>query len=418
MARTGKRSFAGRTFRGFLWFLLAIVVSLNLFIVLSGRFYLYKGVWHTYLHGESSPTIYDKDKFFSSTLKAAAAKEPWKMHPDKNSVGLTAEEEKYIGNLGGRSFLVFRGDSLIFERYWDKHDERTVSNSFSAAKTVIGLLIGVAIEEGKIHSLDDRASQYLTEFTGNGKEIITIRQLLMMASGLDWVESAKDPLSENAESYYGSDLMGLVLRQKRVRQPGKEFIYQSGNSQILGFVLEKATGRDLTEYADEKLWRPMGAENDAFWSLDRENGNEKAFCCLYSTSRDFARLGRLINHFGNWNGKQLVPEWYMKEMVKNPVMTTEEGVPNLRYGLHIWTYTDDSQPVYYCRGIHGQYIISIPSRDLVIVRTGKRRADNLTVPEGKKNDTAYLKAHEAQLGHPADLFEYLKIGKRIAAKVR
>lgn len=412
MARTSGKSKLGKLLRGFLWFLFVIFVTLNLFICLSGRFYLYKGVYSTYLQGETSPTIYDKDKFYSSVLPASKMKQPWTVQ--YTSGMLTNEEEKYIEKYGGRSFLVFRGDSLIFEKYWDKHNEKTVSNSFSAAKTVVSLLVGAAMEDGKIKSLDDRVSIYLPEFSGNGKEKITIRHLLMMASGLDWKESASDPLSENAESYYGTDLWGLINRQKAIAKPGVAFNYQSGNSQILGFIIEKATGKDLTAYADEKLWQPMGAENDAFWSLDKENGDEKAFCCLYSTSRDFARIGKLINHYGNWNGKQLVPEWYMREMVKNPEMTTEEGVPNLRYGLHVWTYLGENKPVYYCRGIHGQYIISVPSENLVIVRTGRKRAENYEIPKSKAGNAAYLKENEAKLGHPSDIFIYLKMGRRLA----
>jgi CubicO group peptidase (beta-lactamase class C family) len=233
----------------------------------------------------------------------------------------------------------------------------------------------------------------------------------MMASGLDWTESGSNPLSENAESYYGSDLWGLVNRQQVIRKPGELFFYQSGNSQILGFVIEKATGQDLAHYADEKLWQPIGAESDAFWSLDKEHGAEKAFCCLYSTSRDFARIGKLLVNGGRWNDKQVIPAWYFKEMVANPKMATEEGVPNTRYGLHIWTFLGYSDPVYYCRGIHGQYIIAIPNRNLVIVRTGNERAPNYEIPEAKRADKAFVDQHAEYIGHPTDLFRYIALGK-------
>ncbi len=414
MAKKTGKSKLGKLVRGFLWFVVAILLSVNVFILLSGRFYLYKGVYFTYLSGETSPTIYDKDKFHSSTLQASRKSEPWALHPKFGTLKLPADERKYIEQLGTRSLLVFKGDSLLYEEYWDEHNQSTVSNSFSAAKTVISMLIGIAIEEGHIKSLDDPASRYLPEFSGKGKEKITIRHLLMMASGLDWEESASDPLSENAESYYGSDLWGLVHRQQVVGPPGKAFVYQSGNSQILGFILEKATKQDLTVYADKKLWQPMGAESDAFWSLDKENGDEKAFCCLYSTSRDFARLGKLINNGGSWNGKQLIPAWYFAEMIKNPEMETEEHVPNTRYGLHIWTFLGGPNPAYYCRGIHGQYIISIPAEDLVIVRTGRKRADNYVIPKKKRDDAEFLAKITDYLGHPSDLFHYLKIGRAIA----
>ena len=184
-----------------------------------------------------------------------------------------------------------------------------------------------------------------------------------MASGLDWKESSKDPLSENAESYYGSDLYGLVHRQKRISEPGKLFNYQSGNSQVLGFIVEKATGMGLSDYLQEKIWKPMGAEHEAYWSLDEENGDEKAFCCLYSTARDFGKLGKLILNKGKMNGRQIIPEWYMEELVSLAPMDTEEGIKNQRYGLHIWIYKDPIENIAYCRGIKGQYIMSLPKEN-------------------------------------------------------
>ncbi len=397
------------------WTLFIVLLTLNLFIVLSGRFYLYKGVYSTYLQGENSPTIYDKEKFYSSTLPASSRKQPWTF-ASKDRYKAQKEHLKYAEKWNTSSLLVIKNDSVIFEKYWGNHHPKTVSNSFSAAKTVISLLIGIAIDEGKIKSLDESASKYLPQFSGKGKEKITIRHLLMMASGLDWGESGTNPLSENAESYYGSDLKGLIYRQQVEREPGKLFLYQSGNSQLLGFILAKATGKSISAYAQEKLWQPIGAESDAFWSLDKENGDEKAFCCLYSTTRDFARIGKLLANNGKWNEQQVVPAWYIKEMVRNPLMKTEENVPNTRYGLHIWTYVSNGHPVYYCRGIKGQYIISIPDERLIIVRTGNKRAPNIEIPDSKINDSAFIRRIQNQIGHPRDLFEYIRIGREIASK--
>nr|WP_294857953.1 serine hydrolase [uncultured Fluviicola sp.] len=393
------------------WFVLILFLSVNILILLSGRFYLYKGIYYTYLQGETSPTIYDLNKFYNATVQAPKKSEPWNFKLNKNEL-LGKDDLKYMDTWKTSSFLIVKNNQVVYERYWDEHHPETVSNSFSAAKTVVSILIGIALEEGKIKSLDEPVCKYIPEFSGKGKEKITIRHLLMMASGLDWGESGKNPLSENAESYYGWDLRGLVTRQHVERAPGKEFIYQSGNSQLLGFILEKATGKDLSQYASEKLWKPIGAESDAFWSLDKENGAEKAFCCLYSTTRDFARIGKVLVNHGKWKDKQVIPANYFDEMVKNPVMSTEEGVPNTRYGLHIWTYVSNGHPVYYCRGIKGQYIIAIPDEDLIIVRTGHKRAPD-TDPKILK--TANTKANQEKIGHPSDLFEYIRMGRTIAA---
>jgi len=393
------------------WFVLILFLSVNIFILLSGRFYLYKGIYYTYLQGETSPTIYDLDKFYNATVQAPKKSEPWNFKLKKDEQ-LSKEDLKYMDTWKTSSLLIVKNDQVIYERYWDEHHPETVSNSFSAAKTVVSILIGIALEEGNIKSLDEPVYKYIPEFTGKGKEKITIRHLLAMSSGLDWTESGKNPLSENAESYYGWDLRGLVTRQHVERAPGKEFIYQSGNSQLLAIILEKATGKDLAQYASEKLWKPIGAESDAFWSLDKKNGAEKAFCCLYSTTRDFARIGKVLANQGKWKDKQVIPTSYFYEMVKNPMMSTEEGVPNTRYGLHIWTYVSNGNQVYYCRGIKGQYIIAIPDEQLIIVRTGHKRAPD-TDPKILK--TANTKANQEKIGHPSDLFEYIRMGREVAS---
>lgn len=404
-----------KALRVFVFFLLFIFISLNLFVILSGRTYLYKGIANTYLKGKTGPGIYDLNVFPHSTIPKAKSKFEW-VKAEEQKV-LSTKQLAYFEKLKTSSFLVFKDDELVFEKYWNKHDQTTVSNSFSAAKTVVALLIGIAIDEGKIKSIDDLVGDYLPEFNKDGKEIITIRDLLLMSSGLDWQESGKNPLSENAESYYGSDLYHLSTHQKRITEPNRIFLYQSGNSQLLGFVVEKATGKSLSEYMHEKIWSQIGTDHDAYWSLDKENGDEKSFCCFYATSRDFARLGRLISNSGNWDGKQLIPNAFMQEMVTPATyLKTEEGIPNFRYGLHIWTYLGWEKPVYYCRGILGQYIISIPEENIIIVRTGSERKTNYVMKDGVQVGSPYYEQNKYKVGHPSDLFDYLKIAEEIINK--
>jgi CubicO group peptidase (beta-lactamase class C family) len=400
-----------KSLRYLVYLLILVIVGLNLFVILSGRFYLYKGFVNTYMKGKMGPGIYDKDIFFSSEIKKSLEPFAWNVSPIKRK--LNSKDSKYMETSQTTSFLVFKGDSLLFEEYYGNHNVEMVSNSFSSAKTVVALLIGIALDEGKIKDLDEPVGNYIDSYKSDGKEKITIRHLLMMASGLSWQESGKNPLSENAESYYGEDLRGLLDRQKAVSEPGKMYNYQSGNSQLLGFIIEKATGRSVSDYLYEKIWSQVGAENDAFWSLDKKNGVEKSFCCMYATSRDFARIGKLILNKGKWQEKQLISEEFMNEFVKNPSLKTEEGVPNLRYGLHVWTYYMGETEVHYCRGILGQYIITIPSKNLVIIRTGEKREADVSVPENKINDKAYLEANKYKIGHPADLFKFIAIAERV-----
>lgn len=401
-----------KAFRVFLFFLLFIFISSNLFIILSGRTYLYKGVANTYLKGKSGPGIYDLSVFAYSTIPKSEDNFDWKRAKEKHA--LSAEDLAYFEKYETSSFLVIQNDEIIFEKYWGNHNDTTVSNSFSAAKTLVALLIGIAIEEGKIKSMDDLVGKYLPEFNKDGKEIITIRDLLLMSSGLDWEESGKNPLSENAESYYGKNLYRLATNQKRITEPNQLFKYQSGNSQLLGFVIEKATGKNLSEYMYEKIWSQIGTQHDAYWSLDEENGDEKSFCCFYGTTRDFARIGRLISNLGNWEGKQIIPEAYVKEMIQPAsYLTTEEGIPNYQYGLHIWTYMGGKSPVAYCRGILGQYILSIPKEKLIIVRTGSLRAPKFKMSENQKSNSPHYEINKYKIGHPSDIFKYISIAEKL-----
>ena len=399
-----------------LYTLFTIIIVVNLFILLTGRYYLYSGIAKTYLVGKTGPTIYDLDIFPVNTIKKS--KTPHQFVVNKNpKVKLNKSDLAYHEEFDSKAFLVFQGDTLIYEKYWDEHSMGQVSNSFSAAKTVIGLLVGIAIEEGKITSVDDYAGKYIPEFNKSGREQITIRHLLTMSAGFDWIESGKNPLSEAAEGYYTSDLYGLVTRLRVIEKPGVNFNYQSGNSQILAFIIERATGKSIDEYTEEKLWKPLGAGSNAFWSLDEKKGNEKAFCCMYATARDYALIGQLILNKGHWNSHQLVPKWYMDQMVETPKMKTKEKVPNMRYGWHIWVYKNQGNPVYYCRGLMGQYILAIPHKNRVIVRLGTKRDAHYAIPENKMNDVAYRSMNDEKYGHTNDLYRYLIMSDNIVAQM-
>lgn len=405
-----------KTLKYLTFLVLILIISANLLIVLSGRFYLYKGIANTYLVGKTGPSIYDRDIFAYSTIEKSQSASKLPRFNQYNKYTLSEDDREFIENLGTKAFIVMHKDSVLYEEYWGEHTATTVSNSFSAAKTLVALLIGIAIEEGKIKSMDESVSNYIPEFKEGGREVITIRHLLAMASGLDWKESGKDPFSDNAESYYGTDLYSHVTRQRLIRQPGEMFIYQSGNSQLLAFVLEKATGEDLSQYAEEKIWKPIGAEHDIYWSLDREGGNEKAFCCMYATARDFARLGELLVHQGRYEGKQIVPLWFYHEMIAPSALDTEDGIKNSRYGLHIWTYMDPEGQVNYCRGIKGQYVITIPKKDLVIVRLGTERTDKFEIPEDKMADKEYIRKNKDKVGHVKGVFRYIAIANKMVDK--
>ena len=387
-------------------FLFFLIVG-NLFIVLSGRYYLYSAIAKTYLRGESGPGIYDLDLFSKTTIYTKNAPFVWKNHSKINSYKWKNEELVYHEKWGSTAFLVIHKDSILFEKYWGEHNKTTVSNSFSAAKTIVALLIGIALDEGHIKSLDEPVGNYIPEFNKLGRQKVTIRHLLQMSSGLDWEESGSNPISEAAEGYFTSDLYRLVTRQLVVEEPGKRFNYQSGNSQLLGIIIANATKMNLSKYMETRLWKPIGASSLAYWSTDQENGVEKSFCCFYATARDYALLGRLLLNKGNWQGKQLISAKFMDELISLPNLKMKEGIPNFRYGLHTWVYQNNNNPVYYFRGFRGQYIMTVPKDDLIIVRLGMKREDDYKINEIQTNNKELPKQIQEKIGHSPDVFTYI-----------
>ena len=382
--------------------ILALLIIGNLAIVFTGRFYIYKGIANTYFRGHIRPTIYDLEVFNNRTVEADKP-QPWKDHSQLGTFVMSADQRTRVELLNPASFLVAWGDTVIYEEYWGDHDKETIGNSFSMAKSIVSLLIGVAIDEGKIKSIDEPVANYLPEFQDEKKDI-TIRQVLTMSTGLSWSESYVSPFCDVAELYYDTDDRDLALNRRTIEEdPGKVFSYKSGDTQVLMYILKEATGTSVSEYASEKLWKKMGAESDAMWSLaGDDNSAEKAFCCFYSTSRDFLRLGKLVNNRGNWNGEQLVSADYVEEFATLAPLTKANGKPNNVYGFQYWVYTGLPYEVTYFRGMSGQYIISIPEKDLVIVRTGSGT-------EPKWENTEDLIDDDLE-GHYTELPAYISIG--------
>ncbi len=355
---------------------LLLLVLVNAYILLSGRTYLYKGIACTYLAGQSGPGILDRDYFESRDIRNGEP-QPWPLSSQYGKLQLSASQSKALETYRSTSFLVFHRDSLLFEKYWENFDESSVSNSFSMAKSVVSILVGIALEEGKLKSLDQPVSDFIPAYRRDNRARLTFRHLLTMSAALQWNESGSNPLSENAEAYYGSDLEKMVLRTQLDGEPGRTFLYQSGATLIAGYALEKAIGTTLSEYASEKLWSRIGAENKAEWNLDRKDGLEKSYCCIYATSRDFARIGKLYLHQGRWDGKQIVPEAYVTESLQAAPLLTPSGQANTAYGLSWWLTEVQGLSFFYARGILGQYILVCPEKELIIVRTGHKRGEKI-----------------------------------------
>ncbi|MFA6402204.1 MAG: serine hydrolase [Salinivirgaceae bacterium] len=303
---------------------------------------------------------------------------------------------KAFNELQTIAYLIIKDKKIIFEQYWDGYGPESRTNSFSMAKSIIGLLIGAAVDDGYIKSMEQPVSDFIEEYRTPENSKLTIRELLTMSSGLNWNESYGSLFSKTTEAYYGKDINNLIYSLKVIEKPGVQFKYLSGNSQLLAMVVEKATGKKVAEYASEKFWKPMGAVNQALWSLDANNGMEKAYCCFNSNARDFARWGQLVLNQGTWNGDTLISPDYIRlstQPASNLVDETGNAVDY--YGYQWWIQHLNGEPVPYMRGILGQYVFVIPSENAVVVRLGHLRN------EGKKNH------------HPLDTYLYLETAEKI-----
>lgn len=308
--------------------------------------------------------------YFSTTEKGRTPKQ-------LSIEGKSYPFEEYAGDNNTVAFLIIQNDTIQYEKYWEPYDETSIVASFSMAKSVTSILIGCAIDEKRIQSVDEPVTNYIPELKENGFDQVTIKHLLQMTSGLKYNEGYFNPFGNVATFYYGTNLRKAIEKLKLDKVPGTEFDYVSGNTQILGLILERALkDQTISDYLQEKLWKPLDMEFDATWSIDRKkNGLEKTFCCINARARDYAKIGRLYLNKGNWNGQQIVSKDWVAESTK--LDTTDGSAWYYQYQWWLPTKTGD----FMAQGILGQYIYVHPEKNLIIVRLGKNegKADWWTI---------------------------------------
>jgi len=355
-----------RFFKRFFATILIIVVLLSAFLVISGRTYLFKAAWN-------GTADIDDYKLFENRTVSPGEAQKWPVSADYNKISYPNDLNEKLERYGTTGLVVIKNDSLVFEKYWDGYSDSSLSGSFSVAKSITSLLIGAAIKEGKIKSVDQKVGDFLPEFKEGMASRLTIKHLLTMSSGSNWDESYSNPFSVTTEAYYGYDLYKTATEIKIEKEPGTYHEYLSGNTQLLGLIVEKATGNTVSEYASEKLWKPLGAEHNALWSLDKKDGHEKVYCCFNSNARDFARLGQLMLDSGRWKGVSIIDSAYWKASITPCGIKDEFNEPSNYYGYQ-WWIVPERQDIFYAWGILGQYVVVIPSKKMVIVRLGKQSA--------------------------------------------
>jgi len=295
--------------------------------------------------------------------------------------------DAYLASQRVAGIVIIQDGKVRFERYGLNFDAKGRWTSFSVAKSFTSTLVGAAIQDGYIKSLEDKVSTYIPDLRGSAYDDVTVRQILTMTSGVRWSEDYEDPKSEvvlfaSAKPEPGIDATVSFMRKlPRAHPPGTVFTYNTGETNLIGVLVSSATKKPLSQYLHDRIWQPAGMEAKATW-LKGTTGHEIAGCCIQATVRDFARMGLFVLADGTRDGVQVVPKgWFAEAITKQQ----DIGEPGHGYGFQWWTYDDGSVAA---KGIFGQGIFIDPKRSLVIASNGNwARAD--AGPEGEERDVFY-----------------------------
>jgi len=260
--------------------------------------------------------------------------------------------EEYLRSSATQVFVIIRNDTILYEGYFNGHAPEKSVTSFSVAKTFVGSLVGLAVAEGRIGSLEDKVQRYLPDFP---LPDISIRHLLNHTSGIHYPIDGWQYYTPHLDQIYTKGL------DRRVA-PGKTFRYENGNTQVLSMVLEAAMNQPIETLLAERIWSKIGTENPVKWSTDG-NGTVKAFCCMNSTAIDFAKFGRLMARQGDWDGQQLIPREFFSEGSHGDTLQGQF----VRYKNQMWLEGEDAG-IYIAAGLYGQYLYVYPPKNIVIVR--------------------------------------------------
>jgi len=377
-----------KTRKSIIW-LLAIVLGL-VALALLYAFLFYPAEYTLRVLQWGDADAYDYQKFPAREMPAST--KPFQFSVDWQETAVISQFnqnptvngnlEKFLADTGTQAFLVIQNDTIMYEKYFNGASQDSIVTSFSMAKSFVSTLIGIAIAEGHIHSVNDPITDYLPELTQRdpGFANITIRDLLMMSSGIHYAEF---PFvnGDDAKTYYYHDLRDLALNQTEIDvTPGETFLYNNYHPLLLGLILERVLGMPVADYLNQKIWQPLGMEFDGSWSLD-ERGFEKMESGINGRAIDFAKYGRLLLNQGDWDGNQIVPTAWVKEATnpdpsRNGTYYSDgfyEAFPNGYYKYMWWGMArDDAANDFAALGNHGQFIYLSPHKDLIIIRHGEK----------------------------------------------
>ncbi len=376
-----------------------------------GAIVLVFGLWFFRPWSEYSPSevIFDREfgdyvdsyRSFDDTfphMVIKGAKTPYQFPRNEQPLNITYEwqgETKSLEQFTKEGIItgivVLKDGVLVHESYYLGETARSRHTSWSVAKSYTATLIGIALKDGKIVSLDDTVEMYAPQFTGTDYGNATLRHLLMMSSGIGFNENYFERGSDIRKLFFNTFLLNQnvdkqVARYKLVREPGGALDYISPNTHVLSAVVRSVYNKPLAEVASQKLYQPVGMA-DASWSQDRKGKAGKAigYCCLNTTVRDYAKFGQLYLQGGEWQGKQILPEGWVDLISTPPAQSHAPGkstapTSQFGYGLHFWL-PPGADEEFYAAGFNGQYIWIDRKRNIVIARTAADPDNAARAPE-------------------------------------
>ncbi len=331
----------------------------------------------------------DRITFLAKSRIVPAGKDVYPL-PKGAPLDVGIDVDAYMKDQRTAGLVIIQNGKIRLEKYGLDFSGNGRWTSFSVAKSFTSTLVGAAIKDGYIKSIDDKVSDYIPDLKGSVYDDVTIKQLLTMTSGVKWNEDYADPKSDVAlfnahKAEPGVDVTVSYMRKlKREAPPGTKWVYKTGETNLIGVLVSSATKKNLSDYLSEKIWRPFGMEQDASWLLG-STGHEISGCCLQASTRDFARFGLFMLGGGIAEGKSVLPDGWIAAATMKHADTDQAGYG---YGYQWWTMNDGS---YTARGIFGQGIFIDPKRKLIIASNSNwpQATDRQGGDQSEKRDAFY-----------------------------
>jgi CubicO group peptidase (beta-lactamase class C family) len=353
----------------FLFWLISLGIGLYALSVITDNDHVWTGLRQCYMRGYKTAQIDDMRFQSLRSIPASKTPRPWPLHSRYNQVTLPASMVDSTHRWNTTALTVIHQDSLLLDWKSDRIPgaDTMRTNSFSMAKSLTAMAIGVAEKEGLL-DVNDRVSQYLPRFADGPSSGLTIEQVLQMRSGIPYGESYKNPFGFMSKCTYGDDILDRLRGYTVTGAPGTPWKYQGGNTLLLHEVLLKVIDVPLGTWFAEKIWGPIGATAEAKWAVDNA-GHERNYACFYSTGVEFARLGQLFLDSGQVAGNTVLERDFVRRMTA-PIGALSDGTNIQHYGYQLWMGTHDGMAFKSMQGLHGQYVVWVPELELVAVRTG------------------------------------------------